>query len=109
MYDIKHLNTEDHKKYTGVGNELILENLKKLLLKGAKIWIRIPVIANVNDSEEDMLKIKSCLDEYVNVEKVELLPYHAMGENKYSAIGKKIEKFSAPEENKMNSLKNIFV
>ena len=58
LYDIKIIDTEKHKQYVGVGNELILENLKKLFKAKVKIWIRIPVISGVNDSIEEMQLIK---------------------------------------------------
>ena len=108
LYDIKIINSEKHKKYTGVSNELILENLKKLFVSNAKMWIRIPVIADVNDSVEDMLKIKAFLDQCGKPEKVELLPYHAMGENKYASIGRDVQYFVPPNSNKLNELKAIF-
>jgi pyruvate formate lyase activating enzyme len=108
LYDIKIFDTQKHKQYVGVGNELILENLKKLFNAGAKIWIRIPVIADINDSTEEMQKNKSFLDNVGVPEKIELLPYHAMGENKYAAIGKETQHFSPPDENKLNLLKAIF-
>ncbi len=107
LYDIKIFDTKKHKKYVGVGNELILENLKKLLQLGAKIWVRIPVIAGVNDSIEEMQKIKAFLNSCAKPEKVELLPYHAMGENKYHAIGRKPQIFTAPNKETIAKL-NIF-
>lgn len=108
LYDIKIFDPEKHKKYTGVSNELILENLKKLSEAGEKIWIRIPIISDVNDSIEEMLKIKELLTVCGQPEKVELLPYHAMGENKYRAIGKEPQNFKAPNAEKMKQLKEIF-
>lgn len=108
LYDIKIFNAQKHKQYVGVGNELILENLKKLFKSKAKILIRIPVIADVNDNVEEMQKIKSYLDSIGTPEKVELLPYHAMGENKYGAIGKQPQNFASPTTNKRNELKEIF-
>ena len=108
LYDIKMFDSEMHKKYVGVDNELILENLKKLFFAGAKIWIRIPVISDVNDSVEDMLQIKEFLDQNGIPEKIELLPYHAMGENKYAAIGKDVQRFASPDDRKLNELKAIF-
>ena len=108
LYDIKMFDTQKHKEYIGVGNELILENLKKLFELGAKVWARIPVISNVNDSEEEMQKIKEFLDACGTPEKVELLPYHAMGENKYGAIGKETQVFKVPTDDKMKELKQKF-
>ena len=108
LYDIKIFDTQKHKQYVGVGNELILENLKKLFKANAKIWIRIPIVPNINDSIEEMQKIKDFLDKNGKPEKIELLPYHAMGENKYSAIGEKVCSFNTPTNETMGLLKSIF-
>lgn len=106
LYDIKCFDAEKHKQYTGVSNELILENLKKLLESGAKIWIRIPIIPGVNDTEEELQKIREFLDLCGTPEKVELLPYHAMGEHKYEALGRKKCTFKVPTKEKIEILKN---
>ena len=108
LYDIKCFDSEKHKQYTGVGNELILENLKRLLATDKSVWIRIPIIPTVNDTEEEIRNIRSFLLSCGTPEKVELLPYHAMGEHKYAAIGKKVKMFSVPSEEKIRQLKNIF-
>ena len=108
LYDIKIFDTQKHKQYVGVGNELILENLKKLFKANAKIWIRIPIIPDVNDSIEEMQLIRDFLDKNGKPEKIELLPYHAMGENKYSAIGENVCTFNTPTNETMGLLKSIF-
>lgn len=108
LYDLKIFDSEKHKKYVGVGNELILQNLKKLLNKGVKVFVRIPVMEGVNDSVEEMKKIKEFISSNGKVEKVELLPYHAMGENKYRAIGKEPIIFKTPSKEWLNHLKEIF-
>jgi len=108
LYDVKLFNSQKHKQFTSVDNELILENLQKLLLSGAKLWIRIPVIANVNDDLDEMQRIKAFLDRCGKPEKVELLPYHAMGENKYRALGQEPQLFSKPTDEKLKQLKEIF-
>ena len=92
----------------GVGNERILENLQKLMESAATIWIRIPVIPGFNDSIEHMQQVKSFLDRCGKTEKVELLPYHAMGEHKYAAIGKEVCRFSVPDEERMACLRSVF-
>jgi len=106
LYDVKCFDKNLHKKYTGVTNDLILENLKKLFEKKAKVWIRIPVIKGVNDSVEEMQKIKNFLIECGTPEKIELLPYHKMGENKYNAINKEVIAFEAPDN--IEELRSIF-
>jgi len=108
LYDTKLFNPEKHKKYTGVSNKLILENLKKLFSVGVKIWVRIPIIPSVNDNIDEMRKIKEFLDECGTPEKIELLPYHPMGESKSQALGKTPHLFEIPDSEKMKSLKEIF-
>ena len=108
LYDVKCFDSEKHRQYAGVENGLILENLKKLLATGTPVWVRIPIIPTFNDTVEELQKIKAFLSSCGIPEKVELLPYHAMGEHKYAAIGKKTQIFSVPGEEKMKHLKNIF-
>lgn len=108
LYDVKCFDSEKHKKYTGVGNELILENLAKLLSTGKRIWVRIPIITGVNDSVDEMLTIKNFFNEHGHPEKIELLPYHSMGEHKYDALGREAQIFSVPSEEKMTELKRVF-
>ena len=108
LYDVKCFDSSKHKQYTGVGNELILKNLQRLLATDKAVWIRIPLIPSVNDTVEEMQSIKKMLDSFGQPKKIELLPYHAMGENKYSAIGKVSHTFYPPSDEKINQLKNIF-
>ena len=107
LYDIKTLNAEKHKKYVGCDNALIIENLKSLLSRGKRVIVRVPVIPGVNDEEEDMLAIKRLLEPYKGV-RVELLPYHKMGENKYAALGRKAHSFPVPDRERMQKLKDVF-
>lgn len=108
LYDFKCFNSDKHLELTGVRNELILENLKKLLRTDAEIWIRIPVIVGVNDSPEEMQQIKNFFAENGRPKKIELLPYHAMGEHKYEALGKRAQSFSPPDKAKLEALNAIF-
>lgn len=108
LYDVKCLDRDKHKQYTGVDNDLILENLKRLLQGITPVWIRIPVIPTVNDTEEEMRAIKDFLDSCGTPKRIELLPYHAMGEHKYEALGEAAIPFSAPDDTRMSALKRIF-
>ena len=107
LYDIKCFYSEKHKKYTGVGNELILENLKRLLESDKPVWIRIPIIPTVNDSEEELQNIKRYIDSCGKPKKIELLPYHTMGTHKYAALGMNVQTFAVPTSEKTERLKTI--
>lgn len=107
LYDLKCYNSGLHKKYTGVGNKLILENLKKLLIGGNYVWVRIPIVTGVNDTVEEMTAIRQFFEENGYPKKVELLPYHAMGEYKYGALGRTVQKFDVPSPEAIEKLKLI--
>ncbi|MGI5825545.1 MAG: hypothetical protein ACOX7J_08255 [Bacillota bacterium] len=109
LYDIKSMDSQVHKKFTGAGNELILENLAKLLKMNIPVWIRVPIIPGVNDSIEEMRRIKEFLNKYGSPQKIELLPYHRLGEHKYDALGMKLQEFSVPGSVKMKELKSVIV
>ncbi len=98
LYDVKAIDSAVHKKYTGVGNELILKNLKNLFEKKANVCVRIPIIGGVNDGDDEFEKMKNFFAESGLPNSLEVLPYHAMGEHKYAALGKTATKFSVPEE-----------
>jgi len=87
--DIKHMDTDIHKKYTGVHNKRILENLKKLTSEERKLILRIPIIPNVND---DMSNIEATADFILDdlngrVKTLQLLSFMRLGEEKYSSLG----------------------
>ncbi len=87
LYDVKCADSQLHKKYTGQGNGRILENLRKLSDRGARIWIRIPVIPDVNDKEAEMASIAEILSSVRGIEKVTLIAYHTLGKSKYATLG----------------------
>lgn len=109
LYDLKTMDNDIHKKYTGVGNKRILGNLSKLLLAKKTIWIRVPIIPGVNDTVWEMETIKAFLEKYGRPEKIELLPYHKMGAHKYAMLGKKGEMFSIPTADHMEKLRQILL
>ncbi|HPT85606.1 MAG TPA: glycyl-radical enzyme activating protein [Bacillota bacterium] len=95
LYDVKAASPEVHRAMTGAGNELIIDNLKKICRQGKRVWIRIPYVPGFNDGEipgiADILceleaEAKSSGREYA-FERVELLPYHKLGASKYEALG----------------------
>ena len=108
LYDVKTMDDDLHIECTGVSNKLIIENLAKLLKSGSAVWVRIPVVSGINDNEKEMTEIKHFFDVHGYPEEVELLPYHAMGEHKYEALGMNVERFNVPGKETIVNLKNIF-
>lgn len=101
LYDIKAVTSELHRQYTGADNTVILDNYRHLLADGAKVFVRVPMIAEVNANDEEFPKIAAFLRENPPAG-TELLPYHALGENKYRALyGKERTVFTAPSKEDM--------
>ncbi|SHN81953.1 glycyl-radical enzyme activating protein [Desulfitobacterium chlororespirans] len=86
LFDIKHMDTEKHKELTGVGNELILENAVKIKQMGTRMIIRLPLIPGYNDDENN-IKVMGWFMESWGMDRIDILPYHRLGENKYDALG----------------------
>ncbi|MCF6242193.1 MAG: glycyl-radical enzyme activating protein [Bacteroidales bacterium] len=86
LYDLKHLDDEAHKKYTGVSNKPILENLKYLNENGKKVIVRFPVIPGINDTQENINAMKKFLLPLKNIRHIALLPYHNIANHKYNKI-----------------------
>ncbi len=88
LYDIKHLDTETHRQYTGVGNEQILANLVALSSVHDAVTARVPVIPGVNDDIGHIERVAAYLCRNTRIRRVTLLPYHASGESKYLRLGR---------------------
>jgi pyruvate formate lyase activating enzyme len=86
LYDIKHLDEQRHRQYTGVGNRRLLANLNKLSQRGEKIILRLPLIPGYNDSEAEARAIYNLMRE-IEVMEVNILPYHGLGREKYARLG----------------------
>jgi len=88
LFDIKHMDSAKHKELTGVSNELILENAAKIARRGEPpIIIRVPLIPGYNDSEENIKALGEFASK-LGLSRVDLLPYHQLGENKYKKLGR---------------------
>lgn len=87
LYDLKHMDPAVHKRYTGVSNELILDNLKALSCRDAGIRIRFPLIPGVNDDRKNVEDTAAFLQRLHRVCYIDLLPYHDVGGSKYKRFG----------------------
>ena len=87
LLDIKHIDDEACKKLTGQSNQNTLAFAQFLSDRNKKIWIRQVLVPNVTDSDESLQRTRTFIDTLKTVEKVEVLPYHTMGEVKYEKLG----------------------
>jgi pyruvate formate lyase activating enzyme len=106
LYDTKTMNSKVHKKYTGVSNRPILENLKRLAESGRSIQARFPVIPGINDDQDNIARtaefLLSC-----DVRHVSLLPYHRAGIEKYKSLNRayKPSEIQSPSSEELNLIK----
>ena len=88
LYDLKQMDSARHREVTGVPNEPILENLRKLTALGHKVLVRIPLIPGINDNENNLTETGKFLAGLGQLEGVELMGYHDIAQAKYEALGR---------------------
>lgn len=111
LYDLKVMDPELHKKYMGVDNRLILENLVRLSNDGARIYIRIPTVKEVNGNTQNMLDTIAFLKKHdIHPPQVNLLPYHDTGSGKYRKLEMEYKgtDLHAPTKEEMNEFVRLF-
>ena len=91
MYDIKHMDSKAHRRLTGVPNELILKNLQHLSTLGIPFRVRVPLIPVHNDSTENIRATFKFAIGLPNLEALDILPYHRMGEPKWGQLNQSYE------------------
>ena len=112
LYDVKVMDPELHKKYMGTDNALILENLVRLAKEGARIYIRIPTVKEVNGNEENMKETIAFLQEHdIHPAQINLLPYHDTGSGKYRKLDMEYKgtDLHAPDKEEMEALAALFI
>lgn len=110
LMDIKQIDPEKHRQFTGRSNELMLENARKVAESGmTRLDIRVPVIPTFNDKPEEIKAIAQFADKLPGVKKIHLLPYHRLGQDKYDGLGRKYEMdgILPPDNAYMEMLKRV--
>lgn len=111
LFDIKHLDDEKHRRYTGASNLLILNNLRLIADSGADIWLRVPLIPGYNDDEAHLEQLRQFIkgNHYSNIRQLNLLPYHSI-DTKYGRCGIafKMEGTKPPSRERMLFLQKSF-
>ncbi|HQC43190.1 MAG TPA: glycyl-radical enzyme activating protein [Verrucomicrobiota bacterium] len=108
LFDLKMVSPELHLQYTGRSNELILQNLESLSRRAdaPRLWLRIPVIPGVNDSEAEIEALLKKVKSLGGIEQINLLPYHKVGLEKYERLDRRflLKGLEAPSVGMMESL-----
>ncbi|MCI9541198.1 MAG: glycyl-radical enzyme activating protein [Lachnospiraceae bacterium] len=88
LMDIKHMDSDKHKQFTGQPNERILENARQIAIDAKELIIRVPVIPTFNNTKEEIRAISEFAASLPNVKQLHLLPYHRLGQDKYTGLGR---------------------
>jgi pyruvate formate lyase activating enzyme len=111
LLDIKQINPKKHKHLTGVDNTKILEFAKYLSEKNIPAWIRYVLVPEYTDDDEDVNNLCQFLVELNNIEKVEIIPYHEMGIDKWKELNMayELKHIKPPTKDNIQRIKNIFL
>jgi pyruvate formate lyase activating enzyme len=107
--DIKQINNEKHKVLTGVENQKIHQFAGYLAEKGIPIRIRYVLVPGYTDDENDLKETAEFIGKLGNVQRIDVLPYHSMGEYKWEQLGEKymLHEVQPPDKEKVEWAKNI--
>lgn len=107
LYDLKIMDDEKHKKYTGVSNRLILNNLRKLAEQGKSVAVRIPLVSGINDDDQSIQMFAEYLKTLKNIKQINVLAYHRGGCEKYKRLRKeKLQTtFQPPSDERIEEIK----
>jgi len=110
LYDIKHMDSDSHKRFTGVPNDLILSNAIVVAESQKSMLCRIPLIKDVNCTANNIRETAKFIKILGKNIAVELLPYHRLGIGKYQPLDKPYqgEAFIAPSSEEMEAVKRVF-
>lgn len=110
LMDIKHMDSAKHKEYTGAENTRILENARRVAQSGAcELIIRTPIVPTFNDSADEVRAISRFAASLPGVREHHLLPYHRLGQDKYSGLGRTyaMDGIEPPAREKMEYLLSV--
>lgn len=109
LYDLKIIDDQQHKKYTGVSNKKIIKNLDILQEKEKDIIIRFSIVKGITDTKENLRDIINLVSSFEKIKEIDLLPFHNVNE-KYQRIGKqnKLKDIKPPSSNDIKRIKKQF-
>ena len=111
LFDIKHLDPRRHEELVGAGNKRVLENFRRLLGAGKPVIVRFPLLPGVNDETRHLEELGDFFLENAPGIRIDLLPYHRLGNAKYGGLGREyaLESLAAPSAERVQEVKDFFV
>ena len=109
LLDIKHIDDAAHRFLTGRSNAPVLAFAKFLAAHGVRMWVRHVLVPGITDDDDALRRLRAFLDTLPNVDRVEVLPYHTMGVQKYRALEKNypLEGVQPPSAERVENAKRI--
>jgi pyruvate formate lyase activating enzyme len=106
LYDLKVIDDERHREFTGVTNQPILRNVQDLSALGHSIVLRVPIVPGLNDDDESIDQLADFVAALPRRHPIELLPYHHIAVDKYLRLGKPYRLFETrrPDADRMNDI-----
>jgi len=107
LFDLKLMDENEHTRYTGQSNRLILDNLREIAVRRKQVIIRFPVVPGITDTDENVSRLVDSLSSLNTITCVSLLPYHKMAGPKYVKLRRPndIERLEPPSKEKLDSIK----
>ena len=109
LVDIKHIDRDEHIELTGLPNDNIIDGMNYLSEMGQPIWIRHVLVPGITDNDEYLKKTRAFIETLSSVEKIEVLPYHSMGQHKFETLGipYKLDGVKSPTKDRVDNAMNI--
>ena len=109
LYDIKHMDPLEHKKHTGIKNDIILDNARMISKRGVPMIIRYPLVPGINDSPDNLNRLAVFVSELTVVERLDILPYHRLGGPKYRILGRRydLEHLESPDKHQVQRVNEL--
>jgi len=109
LMDIKHMSCDKHEAFTGQKNTRILENAAYIAEHARELIIRVPVIPTFNDTADEIRAIADFARTLHGVQRLHLLPYHRLGQDKYDALGRPytLRELTPPTDERMRYLLSV--
>lgn len=110
LYDLKLIDEDRHRQFTGVSNGIILENLRRLSELGHRLFVRFPIIPFINDDDQNLSQMVEFLLSLPRKHPLDILPYHASALHKYDGLGVayRLKETYPPDQERLNEIKDFF-